>query len=62
MADIPENMLTDKRLLLKRIKDLYTSKGSQKSYDLLFRILYNQDIDFYYPGEDILRASDGRWV
>ena len=60
MADIPENMLTDKRLLLKRIKDLYTSKGSQKSYDLLFRILYNQDIDFYYPGADILR--DGRWV
>lgn len=62
MSQIPETTAVDKRLLAKRIKDLYTSKGSQLSYELMFRILYNEDISFYYPGEDILRASDGRWI
>ena len=62
MSQIPETTSVDKRLLAKRIKDLYTAKGSQLSYELMFRILYNEDITFYYPGEDILRASDGRWI
>jgi hypothetical protein len=62
MADFPENVLADKRLLVKRIKDLYRSKGSEQAYKLLFRLLYDEEIDFYYPGQDILRASDGRWV
>lgn len=62
MDDIPKNILADKRLLVKYIKDLYQSKGSQRSYELLFRILYGEEIDFFYPGQVILRASDGRWI
>jgi len=62
LPDFPENILADKRLVYKKIKDLYRSKGSEESYKLLFRILYNEELDFYYPGQDILRASDGRWI
>jgi len=62
MADFPENILADKALLITRIKDLYRSKGSEQAYKLLFRLLYDDEIEFYYPGEDILRVSDGRWV
>ena len=62
LSKFPEDILADKRLVYKRIKDLYRSKGSEESYKLLFRILYNEELDFYYPGQDILRASDGRWV
>ena len=62
LSDFPEDILADKRLVYKKIKDLYRSKGSEESYKLLFRILYNEELDFYYPGQDILRASDGRWV
>lgn len=62
MKNIPMNTMVDDRLLLKNIKDFYLSRGSEKSYKLLFRILYNTDVSFYYPGQDILRASDGRWV
>ena len=58
----PKNILSDKAITYKRIKDLYRSKGSEESFKLLFRILYNEDIDFYYPSQDILRASDGRWI
>jgi hypothetical protein len=62
MISIPKTTLADKRLLTKHIKEFYRTKGSQESYRFLFRALYGQEIDFYYPGDDILRASDGRWV
>lgn len=61
MANIPQNVLADKRLLAKNIKSFYRARGSEKSYKLLFRILYDDDVEFYYPAEDILRCSDGRW-
>ena len=61
LSDFPEYILADKRLVAKRIKDLYRSKGTEAAYNLLFRILFNQDISIYRPSENILRASDGRW-
>jgi hypothetical protein len=62
MNNIPRNIAVDKRLLMKHIKQLYRSRGSQESYRFLFRAMFDIEIDFYYPGDDILRASDGRWV
>lgn len=61
MCSIPQSVLADKRLLVKNIQDFYKVKGTENSYKLLFRILYNEEIDLYYPGQDILRVSDGRW-
>lgn len=52
----------DEKLFIKRIGDLYASKGTEKGYEFLFRILYNETIDFYYPSSEILRTSDGKWV
>jgi hypothetical protein len=62
LADFPENILADKKLVAKRIKDLYRAKGSTAAYNLLFRILYDQNVSVYKPSENILRASDGRWT
>ena len=62
MINIPSSTLADKRLLAKHIREFYRSRGSQESYRFLFRALFGQEIEFYYPGDDILRASDGRWV
>jgi hypothetical protein len=62
LSGIPENILADKRKLIKSIPTFYRAKGSEKSFQLLFRILYDSDIEFYYPGSDILRASDGKWT
>lgn len=58
---IPANVLADKKLLIKKIRDLYESKGSELSFKLLFRILFNTDVTVKYPYELVLRASDGRW-
>lgn len=51
----------DERFLISRIKDLYLAKGSEASYKLLFRILFNKDITVNYPSTQMLRASDGKW-
>jgi len=56
------NTLTDKRRLVKAAQDLYKSKGTSQSIDLLFKIVYGINIEVYTPGDDILRPSDGKWI
>ena len=62
LPSFPKTLTADQQLLVKRAKDFYRARGSEKSYQLLFRALYNEDITIYDPGVNILRASDGRWV
>jgi hypothetical protein len=38
--DFPENKTIDTRLLIKRIRDFYTSKGSSESIKTFFRMMY----------------------
>jgi hypothetical protein len=52
----------DDRFLLPKLKELYTSKGSEASYKLLFRLLYNKEIDIIFPSKQMLRVSDGKWI
>lgn len=59
---IPKNSALSKDILIKNILPLYLSKGSEKSYKLLFRMLFDQGVEYEYPGRNVLRASDGRWV
>lgn len=61
MHGIPKNILSDKRLLEKHILDIYRSKGSSEGLKLLFRLLYDKDIEIYVPQVDMLRTSDGKW-
>lgn len=52
---------SDKRFVLSNIKDAHLAKGSEASYKLLFRLLFNKNVSVQYPGRQILRASDGKW-
>jgi len=62
LSDLPENLETDKRLLLKHIIKIYRSKGSTDSFKSLFKALYDiQDLDIYYPKNDLLKPSSGDW-
>jgi len=58
---IPTNIYGDKRLVALKFKDFFESKGTEESYRFLFKLLYNEDISLYYPGEDILRVSAGNF-
>jgi hypothetical protein len=50
------------RTIVKNIKQFYRSKGSEKSFRFLFRLLYNTYVDFYYPRTDLIKASGNLWV
>lgn len=52
----------DERKLIKTIKQFYRTKGTEKAYEFLFRILYDTGVEFYYPKTDILRLSSGKWI
>lgn len=59
--NIPFKLLVDQKLLIKKIKSLYEAKGSELSFKLLFRILFNSDVSVVYPYENVLRVSGGKW-
>jgi hypothetical protein len=58
----PENIEIDKRKFLKFVNQFYSAKGTPDSVKFLFKALFNEDIQIFYPKEDVLRASDGKWV
>lgn len=62
LSIIPRNIVADKATVLKNIKQFYGAKGTEKSFKFLFRILFNADSYLYYPKDDILRTSDGKWI
>ncbi len=51
-----------KKRFIKASHDLFGSKGSQRSFELFFNLLYGTPIEIYVPGADILKASDGTWT
>lgn len=54
--------LANDRFFLKNTKSTYVAKGSRESYECLFRLLYNKNVQIDYPGERVIRASGGEWV
>jgi len=60
-VNMPANISVDDRFILENIKSHYLAKGSEASYKLLFRLLYNKNVQVGYPGTQMLRCSDGRW-
>ena len=59
---VPQDVQVDKSILLKHLLPLYLSKGNEKSFKLLFRLLYNEELEILQPKTNILRASDGKWL
>ena len=58
---IPGNIVADERNILKGMKQFYQAKGTENSFRFLFRIMFNEEIEFYYPKVDVFRPSDARW-
>lgn len=62
LVNFPLLAETDQRTFVKKASEIYRSKGSERSIALLFRLLFNEDINVYYPSVDVLRPSAGNWV
>lgn len=52
---------TDTRRLVKHSLDLYRSKGTERSLELLFRIAFGVGAKAYYPAKDLFKLSAGQW-
>lgn len=61
ISSFPEENELSTAKVIKASKDFYSKKGTPEAFKFLFRILYNQEVDVYYPKDEILRASDGKW-
>lgn len=60
--EIPQiNKIRDRDTVKHFARELYRSKGTPKSYQLLFRMIFDEEIEFYYPGRDLLAPSSGTW-
>jgi hypothetical protein len=61
LPNVPLDVVADKNLMVKYIKYFNQSRGTIASYRLLFKALYNEDIEIEYPADQILKVSDGEW-
>ena len=60
--DISTNALLERKRLIKFINQYYEAKGSENAAELFFRMMYNDNASVKYPGDYVLRASDGKWI
>ena len=61
--NVRDDASVDLKYFIKHLKEFYRSKGSEKSFQTLFRALYAQEsLDFYYPKTDLLKVSNGIWA
>lgn len=52
----------DDKTLIALLKDFYLSRGSDKSFKLLYRILFDTDINIVYPRDDLFKLSDNSYI
>ena len=53
---------SDPRFILKHISDLYQSKGSIRSIELLIRLMFGEEVEIFLPSDRIFTSSDSVWV
>lgn len=47
--------------LLKQIKDFYRSKGTDRSFEILFKALYGEEVNIIRPKDFLFRPSDAQY-
>jgi len=58
---LTSNDIESKRAFAKYLIKFHSYKGSEGAIKLLFRILFDDEITFYYPKEDIFKPSTSEW-
>ena len=62
LFQIPGTILADQRKVLKHVKQFYQARGNEDSFRYLFRLLFDEEINLYYPKVDLLRTDDAKWL
>jgi len=59
---VPRDGQIDKAILVKNLLPLYLARGNEKSFKLLFRMLFGEEVDLYLPKNNVLKASASKWL
>ena len=51
----------DQNIFIKQAKDFYLSKGSDKSFEILFKALYNKDVKIIRPKDFLFTPSNANY-
>ena len=51
----------NQRLFVKQAKDFYSTKGTDTSFEILFRALYGQDVEVVKPRDFLIQPSDAQY-
>lgn len=60
--ELTKSDVANNRLLIKKIREIYSKKGTETAYRILFNVLYQETIEFLYPYDLVLKPSSGKWV
>ena len=52
----------DEKTLIKNIKDFYGARGTEKSFNLLFKLFFDSTAEIYLPKENMFTVSGGNWA
>jgi len=55
---LPFEGVVDTRFIIKHINDIYTTKGTEESIRIFFRMFFEEEIDIFYPSTSLLKPSD----
>lgn len=61
IKELPAVITGDLRFIIKHIKDLYRSKGTERGIKLFFRLSFNDSPEIFVPGTRLFRPSDSRF-
>lgn len=61
-VNLVNDLDASKRAFAKHLLNFHSYKGSEGAAKLLFRILFDDEISFYYPKEDIFKPSTSEWA
>lgn len=51
----------DIRFAVKNILDLYRRKGSKEGIELFFKLFFDEEVQTYFPSQDMFKPSTSRW-
>lgn len=60
-ANIPRDIQTDRTKLYKNLVEYYNIRGSTESIETFFKILLQDNVEIYYPKNQMLIPSAGVW-
>jgi hypothetical protein len=61
LPSIPKDVLGDKRIMAKYVKNFNLTRGTLSAFKLLFRALFNEEVELGLPSVSVLKVSDGDW-